>query len=80
MHWSLSLAASLRSSQLEHIKQSRLKDYDTPGYGYWLSYPGDECLKCNCSLNATIVFQYQYIHQLQCGKSSDCDRILDNIH
>ena len=21
------------------------------GYGYWVSYPHDECLKCNCSLN-----------------------------
>ena len=22
--------------------------------GYWLSYPDNECLKCNCSLNATL--------------------------
>ena len=63
MHWSLSSAASLRSTQVENndiIKQSSLKHYGTPAHGYWLSYPGDECLKCNCSLNATIVFQSEY--------------------
>ena len=63
MHWPLSSAASLRSTQLEHnniIKQSRLKDSGTLAYGYWLSYPGDECLKCNCSLNVTIKFQSRY--------------------
>ena len=25
------------------------------GYGYWVSYPGDECLKCNCSLKYTTI-------------------------
>ena len=61
VHWSLLSAASLRSTQLEHnIKRSHLKDYGTPGYGCWLSYPGDECSKCNCSLNATVVFQDRF--------------------
>ena len=54
----LSLSSSVKNINLErNNEQSHLKDYGTTGLGYWLSYPaaGDECSKCNCSLNATVI-------------------------
>jgi hypothetical protein len=63
VHWSLSSSASLRITHLEqNAKQSHFKDYGTNGLGYWLSYPGDECLKCNCSLNATAIYKEHVIN------------------
>ena len=45
------LSPSARSTTLEHKNHFK---YGNSVYGYWLSYPGGECLKCNCSLNATV--------------------------
>ena len=45
------LSPSASSTTLE--RKNNFK-YGNSVYGYWLSYPGSECLKCNCSLNVTV--------------------------
>lgn len=83
VHWSLS--PSVSSLKYDHdAKQNRFK-YGAREvrlwHGYWLSYPGDECLKCNCSLNAMIIAEadtsldngQMYIHFLTMFMNkSDC--------
>ena len=52
---------------------SQTKQSDVELKGYWLSYPGNECLKCNCSFTAEYISTSVAYSILLFVDKSNCD-------
>ena len=68
VHFSTLFSASAIGGHHSQTKQS-----DAEYEGYWLSYPGNECLKCNCSFTAKFIPTFVDISILLFIDKSDCD-------